>query len=162
MPVGTIIHNVEMKIGKGGSIARSAGTYAQIVGRDQGYVTVRLNSGEQRLIHGQCFATVGAVSNPDHMNTSIGKAGRSRWLGRRPHNRGVTMNPIDHPAWRRRRPHLRRPPSGDAVGQADQGQEDSQEQVHHEVHRELASRTKEGLISWLARFGRARLSMAIC
>jgi large subunit ribosomal protein L2 len=97
IPVGTIVHNVEMKIGKGGSIARSAGAYAQIVGRDQGYVILRLNSGEQRLVHGQCFATIGAVSNPDHMNTSIGKAGRSRWLGRRPHNRGVTMNPIDHP-----------------------------------------------------------------
>ncbi|MBX9758105.1 MAG: 50S ribosomal protein L2 [Beijerinckiaceae bacterium] len=97
MPVGTIVHNVEMKIGKGGAIARSAGSYAQIVGRDQGYVIVRLNSGEQRLIHGQCFGTVGAVSNPDHMNTSLGKAGRSRWLGRKPHNRGVTMNPIDHP-----------------------------------------------------------------
>ena len=97
IPVGTIVHNVEMKIGKGGSIARSAGTYAQIVGRDQGYVIVRLNSGEQRLVHGQCFATIGAVSNPDHMNATIGKAGRSRWLGRRPHNRGVTMNPIDHP-----------------------------------------------------------------
>ena len=97
IPVGTIVHNVEMKIGKGGAIARSAGTYAQIVGRDQGYVIVRLNSGEQRLVHGGCFATVGAVSNPDHMNTSIGKAGRQRWLGRRPHNRGVTMNPVDHP-----------------------------------------------------------------
>jgi len=97
IPVGTIVHNVEMKIGKGGAIARSAGAYAQIVGRDQGYVIIRLSSGEQRLVHGQCFATIGAVSNPDHMNTSIGKAGRSRWLGRRPHNRGVTMNPIDHP-----------------------------------------------------------------
>jgi large subunit ribosomal protein L2 len=97
MPVGTIVHNVEMKIGKGGALARSAGTYAQIVGRDQGYVIVRLNSGEQRLVHGQCLGTVGAVSNPDHMNISIGKAGRKRWLGRRPHNRGVTMNPIDHP-----------------------------------------------------------------
>jgi large subunit ribosomal protein L2 len=97
IPVGAIVHNVEMKIGKGGAIARSAGTYAQIVGRDQGYVIIRLNSGEQRLVHGQCFASIGAVSNPDHMNTSIGKAGRSRWLGRRPHNRGVTMNPIDHP-----------------------------------------------------------------
>ncbi len=97
IPVGTIVHNVEMKIGKGGSIARSAGAYAQIVGRDQGYVILRLNSGEQRLVHGQCFASIGSVSNPDHMNTSIGKAGRSRWLGRRPHNRGVTMNPIDHP-----------------------------------------------------------------
>ena len=97
MPVGTIVHNVELKIGKGGAIARSAGNYAQIVGRDQGYVTVRLNSGEQRLVHSNCYATVGAVSNPDHMNISMGKAGRNRWLGLRPHNRGVTMNPIDHP-----------------------------------------------------------------
>jgi large subunit ribosomal protein L2 len=97
IPVGTIVHNVEMKIGKGGQIARSAGTYAQIVGRDHGYVILRLNSGEQRLVSGQCFATIGAVSNPDHMNTSLGKAGRTRWLGFRPHNRGVTMNPVDHP-----------------------------------------------------------------
>ena len=97
MPVGTIIHNIEMKIGKGGQIARSAGTYAQIVGRDQDYVILRLNSGEQRLVHGRCMGTVGAVSNPDAMNTSIGKAGRKRWMGRRPHNRGVTMNPVDHP-----------------------------------------------------------------
>ena len=97
IPVGTIVHNIEMKIGKGAAIARSAGTYAQIVGRDQGYVIVRLNSGEQRLIHGQCYGTVGAVSNPDHMNINYGKAGRRRWLGRRPHNRGVTMNPVDHP-----------------------------------------------------------------
>lgn len=97
IPVGTIVHNIETKVGKGGVIARSAGAYAQIVGRDQGYVTVRLGSGEQRRVHGQCFASIGAVSNPDHMNISHGKAGRSRWLGRRPHNRGVTMNPIDHP-----------------------------------------------------------------
>jgi large subunit ribosomal protein L2 len=97
LPVGTIVHNVEMKIGKGGQIARSAGSYAQIVGRDQGYVIVRLNSGEQRLVHGECFGTVGAVSNPDHMNINLGKAGRQRWLGRKPHNRGVTMNPVDHP-----------------------------------------------------------------
>ena len=97
MPVGTIVHNVEMKIGKGAAMVRSAGNYAQIVGRDRGYVILRLNSGEQRLVLGQCFATVGAVSNPDHMNTSIGKAGRQRWLGRKPHNRGVTMNPVDHP-----------------------------------------------------------------
>jgi len=97
MPVGTIVHNIELKIGKGGQIARSAGTYAQIVGRDQGYCIVRLHSGEQRLIHGRCFATVGAVSNPDHMNISIGKAGRNIWKGRKPGNRGVTMNPVDHP-----------------------------------------------------------------
>jgi large subunit ribosomal protein L2 len=97
IPVGTIVHNIEMKIGKGGQIARSAGSYAQIVGRDQGYVSVRLGSGEQRLINGQCFATVGSVSNPDHSNQSFGKAGRTRWQGFRPHNRGVAMNPVDHP-----------------------------------------------------------------
>jgi len=97
LPVGTIVHNVELKPGKGGQIARSAGTFAQIVGRDQGYVIVRLNSGEQRLVLGTCLGTIGAVSNPDHLNTSIGKAGRMRWLGRRPHNRGVVMNPVDHP-----------------------------------------------------------------
>ncbi|MEZ5839058.1 MAG: 50S ribosomal protein L2 [Hyphomicrobiales bacterium] len=96
-PVGTIVHNVELKPGKGGQIARSAGTYAQIVGRDQGYVILRLNSGEQRLVHGACMATVGAVSNPDHGNINLGKAGRSRWLGRRPAVRGVAMNPVDHP-----------------------------------------------------------------
>jgi large subunit ribosomal protein L2 len=97
MPVGTIVHNVEMKPKKGGQIARSAGTYAQYVGRDQGWAILRLNSGEQRRVHGTCLATVGAVSNPDHGNISIGKAGRNRWLGKKPVNRGVTMNPVDHP-----------------------------------------------------------------
>ena len=97
IPIVTIVHNIELKMGKGGQIARSAGTYAQIVGRDQDYVIMRLNSGEQRLVHGRCMGTIGAVSNPDNMNISIGKAGRQRWMGRMPHNRGVTMNPIDHP-----------------------------------------------------------------
>ncbi len=97
MPVGTIIHNVEMKPGKGGQIARSAGTYAQLVGRDQGMAILRLNSGEQRLVHSGCLATVGAVSNPDHGNINDGKAGRSVWRGKRPHVRGVAMNPVDHP-----------------------------------------------------------------
>jgi large subunit ribosomal protein L2 len=97
MPVGTIVHNVELKPGKGGQIARSAGTYAQLVGRDQGWAILRLNSGEQRVVHGSCFASVGAVSNPDHGNINLGKAGRKRWLGKRPHNRGVSMNPVDHP-----------------------------------------------------------------
>ncbi len=97
IPVGTIVHNIELKIGKGGQIARSAGTYAQIVGRDGVYVILRLNSGEQRLVHGRCLATVGAVSNPDNMNVSIGKAGRTRWMGRRGHVRGEVMNPVDHP-----------------------------------------------------------------
>jgi large subunit ribosomal protein L2 len=97
IPIGSIVHNVEIKIGKGGQIARSAGTYAQIVGRDGEYVILRLNSSEQRLVHGRCMATLGAVSNPDHMNISIGKAGRNRWKGLMPHNRGITMNPVDHP-----------------------------------------------------------------
>jgi len=97
MPVGTIIHNVELKPGKGGQIARSAGGYAQLVGRDGGYAQVRLKSGELRAIHQECRATVGAVSNPDHMNINLGKAGRKRWLGVRPSVRGVAMNPVDHP-----------------------------------------------------------------
>jgi len=97
IPVGTIIHNVEMKAGKGGQLARSAGTYVQLVGKDQGYAQLRLSSGELRMVRGECMATIGAVSNPDQQNISLGKAGRSRWLGRRPHVRGVAMNPIDHP-----------------------------------------------------------------
>ncbi len=97
MPIGTIVHNVEMKLGKGGQIARSAGCYAQLAGRDVGYAILRLNSGETRMVRAECMATVGAVSNPDHSNTNIGKAGRARWLGIRPSVRGVAMNPFDHP-----------------------------------------------------------------
>ncbi|MFB9952329.1 50S ribosomal protein L2 [Rhizobium puerariae] len=97
IPVGSIVHNVEMKPGKGGQIARSAGTYVQLVGRDSGMAILRLNSGEQRLVPGSCLATVGAVSNPDHGNINDGKAGRTVWRGKRPHNRGVVMNPVDHP-----------------------------------------------------------------
>jgi large subunit ribosomal protein L2 len=97
VPVGTIVHNVEMKPGKGGQIARSAGTYVQVVGRDRGMVIVRLNSGEQRYIHANCMGTVGAVSNPDNANTNLAKAGRNRWKGIRPLTRGVAKNPVDHP-----------------------------------------------------------------
>ncbi len=97
IPVGTIVHNIELKNGAGGKVARSAGTYAQLVGKDAGYAQVKLQSGELRVVRSECMATVGAVSNPDNMNQAIGKAGRSRWLGRRPHNRGVVMNPVDHP-----------------------------------------------------------------
>ncbi len=97
IPVGTIVHNVEMKPAKGGQIARSAGTYVQLVGRDQGMAILRLNSGEQRLVPGSCLATIGAVSNPDNSNRNDGKAGRTRWLGKRPSVRGVVMNPVDHP-----------------------------------------------------------------
>ena len=97
MPIGTIVHNVEMKPGKGGQIARSAGCYAQRVGRDQGYAQLKLTSGELRIVRGECFATIGAVSNPDQQNIKLGKAGRKRWLGKRPSVRGVVMNPVDHP-----------------------------------------------------------------
>ena len=97
IPVGTVIHNVELKIGKGAQLARSAGASVQIVGRDGIYVILRLPSGEQRLVNGDCYATIGVVSNPDHQNRSYGKAGRSRWLGKRPCVRGVAMNPVDHP-----------------------------------------------------------------
>ncbi len=97
IPVGTIVHNVELKAGKGGQMARSAGTYVQLVGKDQGYAQIRLASGELRMVRGECLATIGAVSNPDQQNISLGKAGRTRWLGFRPHVRGVAMNPIDHP-----------------------------------------------------------------
>ncbi|MFU8813124.1 MAG: 50S ribosomal protein L2 [Balneolaceae bacterium] len=97
MPAGTLIHNIELKPGKGAQLCRSAGTVAQMVAKQDKYVTVKLPSGEVRLILGECYATVGATSNPDHFNTTLGKAGRSRWLGRRPQTRGVAMNPVDHP-----------------------------------------------------------------
>jgi large subunit ribosomal protein L2 len=97
MPVGTIAHNVELKPGKGGQVARAAGTYIQVVGRDKGMVIIRLNSGEQRYVRAECMATVGAVSNPDNMNQNLAKAGRNRWLGYRPLSRGVAKNPVDHP-----------------------------------------------------------------
>ncbi len=97
IPVGTIVHNVELKPGKGGQLARSAGTYVQLVGRDAGFALLRLASGETRMVSSECMATIGAVSNPDEQNISIGKAGRNRWLGVKPSVRGVAMNPIDHP-----------------------------------------------------------------
>ena len=97
IPIGTIVHNVEMKPGKGGQIGRSAGAYVQLVGKDSGYAQLKLRSGELRMVLAKCMATIGAVSNPDHQNEVIGKAGRNRWKGKRPHVRGVAMNPVDHP-----------------------------------------------------------------
>jgi large subunit ribosomal protein L2 len=97
IPLGTQIHNVELKPGKGGQIARSAGSSVQLVAKEGEYASVKLPSGEVRRIHLECVATIGQVGNIDHENVSIGKAGRSRWLGRRPHVRGVAMNPVDHP-----------------------------------------------------------------
>lgn len=97
IPIGTTVHNIELRPGKGGQLARSAGCSAQVVAREGAYVHVRLSSGEVRRIHGRCMATIGQVGNADHFNITLGKAGRSRWLGRRPHTRGVAMNPVDHP-----------------------------------------------------------------
>ncbi|MFT5487274.1 MAG: large subunit ribosomal protein L2 [Paracoccaceae bacterium] len=97
MPVGTIIHNVEMKPGRGGQMARAAGTYVQLIGKDSGFAQLRLTSGELRMVPAKCMATVGAVSNSDNKNQNMSKAGRSRWLGKRPKVRGVAMNPVDHP-----------------------------------------------------------------
>lgn len=97
IPVGTLVHNVELKPGKGGQLARSAGSYAQLAGKDGGYAQLKLRSGELRLVQAECMATIGAVSNPDHQNVHIGKAGRKRWMGVRPTVRGVAMNPVDHP-----------------------------------------------------------------
>jgi large subunit ribosomal protein L2 len=97
IPVGTIVHNVETKPGAGGSLARSAGTYAMVAGRDGGYVIIKLKSGETRMVPASCMASVGAVSNPDHLNEVVGKAGRSRWKGARPVSRGIARNPVDHP-----------------------------------------------------------------
>ena len=97
IPAGTIVHNIELKPGKGGQMARSAGTHAQLVSREGGVALLKLPSGEVRRVATDCMATVGSVGNSDHENVSLGKAGRSRWLGRAPHNRGVSMNPVDHP-----------------------------------------------------------------
>jgi large subunit ribosomal protein L2 len=97
MPVGTIVHNVELKPGRGGQMARSAGCYAQLIGKDGGYAQLRMNSGELRMVRGECLASIGAVSNADQQNTVLAKAGRARWLGIRPQTRGIAMNPVDHP-----------------------------------------------------------------
>jgi large subunit ribosomal protein L2 len=97
IPTGTLVHNIELRPGKGGQLIRSAGASAQVMGREGAYVQIRLKSGEMRRILGACQATVGQVGNPDHENVTVGKAGRKRWMGRKPHVRGVVMNPVDHP-----------------------------------------------------------------
>lgn len=97
IPSGTLVHNIELKIGKGAQLARSSGAYAQVMGQDSDYVLLRLPSGEVRRVHKNCWATIGVVCNADHRNICLAKAGRNRWLGRRPHVRGVAMNPVDHP-----------------------------------------------------------------
>ncbi len=97
MPIGTLVHNIELSPAAGGTVARSAGAYAQLIGKEVGHVQLKLASGELRLVNSECFATIGALSNADNRNIKLGKAGRNRWLGKRPHVRGTAMNPVDHP-----------------------------------------------------------------
>ena len=144
MPVGTIVHNVEMKPGRGGQIARSAGTYVQLVGKDAGYAQLKLTSGEVRLVRGRVHGHGRRGHQPGPPEHLTGKAGRTRWLGRRPVNSRRRHEPGRPSARRRRRPHLGRPSSGHPVGQADQGQEDPQEQGDGQVHRPSPSRDAVG------------------
>ena len=138
MPLGTMIHNVELRPGKGGQIARSAGSSVQLVAREGDYASVKMPSGEIRKINVECVATIGQVGNLDHENVSLGKAGRSRWLGRKPHNPRRGDEPGGPPARRRRRQDLRRPPPGVAVGTADQGIQDAAPQGYGPLHRAAA------------------------
>ncbi len=136
IPPGTVIHNIELRPGKGGQMVRSAGVAAQLVAREDKYALVRLPSGEVRKVLSDCMATIGQVGNVEHENISLGKAGRTRWLGRRPHNRGVMMNPVDHPHGGGEGTYFRRPASGDAVGAADARLPDPEQQAHRAVHRQ--------------------------
>ena len=129
IPAGTVVHNIELRPGKGGQMARSAGTQAQLVSREGGIALLKLPSGEIRKVQLDCMATIGQVGNIDHENVSLGKAGRKRWMGKSPHNRGVSHEPGGSPARRRRRQDLGRPPSGDAVGPADARLQDPQQQA---------------------------------
>ena len=119
IPAGTVVHNIELRPGKGGQMARSAGAQAQLVSKEGGIALLKLPSGEVRRVPVECMATVGQVGNLEHENVSLGKAGRSRWLGKRPHNRGVTMNPVDHPHGGGEGKTSGGPASGDAMGPAD-------------------------------------------
>ena len=133
IPLGTTIHNVELKIGGGAQLCRSAGVGAQLMAKEGDWGQVRLPSGEMRLVHLDCRATIGQVGNIEHANIHVGKAGRTRWMGQRPHNRGVTMNPVDHPMGGGEGRSLGRPSPLLAVGPADQGLQDAQEQAHRRM-----------------------------
>jgi large subunit ribosomal protein L2 len=154
IPVGTIVHNVEMKPGKGGQIARSAGTYVQLVGRDGGHALVRLSSGELRLVRGECMASIGAVSNQDQSNIKLGKAGRKRWLGKRPSVRGVAMNPVDHP-------------HGGGEGRTSGGRHPvtpwgrPTKGMKTRHNKKTDDEVRKGPVRWHALFGKAPLSTAI-
>ena len=135
IPLGTMVHNVELNLGKGGQLARSAGSFAQVMAKEGEYVTLRLPSGEVRMVHKRCYATIGEVGNAEHENVVSGKAGRSRWLGHPPDGARRGHEPGRSPARRRRGPHQRRSPPGDALGHADQGLQDAQEEAFGQLHR---------------------------
>ena len=134
LPLGTVVHNIEMRPGKGGQLARSAGTSAQLIAREGKYATLRMPSGEMRMISIECKATVGQVGNIDHENISLGKAGRTRWSGKRPHVRGVAMNPVDHPMGGGEGRSFRGAPSLHSVGRSDQGISHAQGKTERQVH----------------------------
>ena len=161
MPVGTIVHNIETKPGKGGSLARAAGTYAMVAGRDQGYVLLKLKSGETRMVDAACMASVGAVSNPDHINEVIGKAGRQRWKGYRPVSRGIARNPVDHPNGGRTNggKHWATP-----WGKPTKGKKTRKNKSDAEVHRAQPPRSQEVAVrgsTWHVQCGKARSSTGI-
>ena len=131
-----MVHNIELRPGKGAQMARSAGAQAQLVSREGGIALLKLPSGEIRRVQVECMATIGQVGNVEHENESHGKAGKTRWLGKRPHNRGVSMNPVDHPHGGGEGKTSRRPASGDALGPADARIQDAQQQAHRQVDRE--------------------------
>ena len=130
IPAGTVVHNIELRPGKGGQMARSAGAQAQLVSSEGEIALLKLPSGEIRQVQVECMATIGQVGNVEHENVSHGKAGRTRWMGKSPHNRGVSMNPVDHPHGGGEGQDLRRTASGDAVGPADARLQDPQQQAH--------------------------------
>ena len=157
MPIGPIVHNVELKAGRSGQIARSAGAYAQLVGRDAGWAVLRLNSGETRRVRAECMATVGAVSNPDHMNESTGKAGRTRWQGTRPTVRSIAMNPSTTPT----AAAPKAASTGRRRGASHQGRQDAQEQGDRPLHRRGQTREVRASPKWHAQSGKVRSSTAI-
>ena len=159
IPVGTIIHNIEMKPGAGGKIARSAGTYAQLVGKDAGWAQIKLASGELRVVRAECMASIGAVSNPDNMNQKIGKAGSLALAGQASAQPWRGDEPGGSSAGRWRRAQFRRASSGDAVGQADQGLQDAQQQADGQADHPPP---EQGQVRWRVPSGRVRSSTAIC
>ena len=145
IPLGTMIHNVELKQGKGGQMVRAAGGAAQLLAKESGYAQIKAPSGETRMVHLECYATIGQVGNLDHENISVGKAGRSRWLGKRPTVRGVAMNPIDHPHGGGEGKTSGRASSGEPLGVADKRIQDQKQQTHSALYHQAPRQEVGGL-----------------